>query len=140
MKTFTLLALTLILTAAAHAVPAGTNVNIRGTLILASNEGQGLDSSLRAYERQLNRLNFSSFRAIGNGGTQLTVPGKGLIRLSGDFTVEVESQPAPGDRIPVEVRWLQGKRTLIHTSGTLPLVLGGPSHGNGTLILVIDGR
>jgi hypothetical protein len=140
MKTLTLLALTLILGAVAHAVPAGSNVGIRGTLILASNEGQGLDPSLRAYERQLKRLNFASYRAIGNGSTKLTVPGKGIIRLSGDFAVEVSSQPAPGDRIPVEVRWLQGKRTLIHTSGTLPLVLGGPSHGNGTLILVIDGR
>ena len=140
MKTFTFLITMLLTAVAVEAVPPGATVGIRGTLILASNEGQGFDPSLQSYERQLRRLNFSSYRAIGKGATQVKVSGENLIRLGGDFAVEVRVQPGPGNRIPVQIRWLDGKKTLIHTSGTLPLVLGGPRHGGGTLILVLDGR
>jgi len=39
--------------------------NVRGTLILATNDGSGVENSLKKYERQLKRLNFDSFRSIG---------------------------------------------------------------------------
>ncbi len=140
MKKLAFLTLALFLTVGLYAVPPGSNVGIRGTLILASNNGNGMDSSLRAYERQLKRLNFASYKSIGRGATKVTVPGSGVIRLAGGFQVEIKAQPASGKRIPVEIRWKKGSKTLIHTSGALPLVLGGPSHQDGTLILVLDGR
>jgi len=140
MKKLWFLSLTLIMAVGLYAVPPGSNVGVRGTLILASNQGSGMDSSLQSYERQLRRLNFASYHTIGKGGTQVSVPGNGVISLGGDFEVEVIVQPGPGNRIPVEIRWKQGRKTLIHTSGALPLVLGGPSHNEGTLILILDGR
>ena len=140
MKKIWFLTLTLFLTAGLFAVPPGSNVGIRGTLILASNDGQGIDSGLRAYERQLKRMGFSSYKSIGGGATKISVPGTGAIKLSGDFAVEIKAQPGPGNRIPVEIWWKQGSKTLIHTSAPLPLVLAGPSHRGGTLILVLDGR
>ena len=85
-----------------------------------------MDSSLRAYERQLKRLNFASYKSIGRGATKVTVPGTGVIRLGGDFQVEIKAQPASGNRIPVEIRWKKRIQDFDpHTSGALPLVLGG---------------
>jgi len=140
MKKLWFLSLALFMTVGLCAVPPGTPVGIRGTLILASNEGQSMDSSLQPYASQLKRLNFASYRVIGKGVTKITVPGNGGINLGGSFAVAVQAQASPNNRIPVDIRWTEGNRTLIHTSGSLPLVLGGPGHQNGTLILILDGQ
>ena len=140
MKKIWFLALSLFMTVGLFAAPPGSNVSIRGTLILASNNGQGIDPALRPYERQLKRMNFSSYKTIGRGATQIRVPGTGVIKLGQDFEVQINATPAAGNRVPVEIRWTQGRKTLIHTSAPLPLVTGGPSYNGGTLILVLDGR
>lgn len=140
MKKLWFLALAVFMTVGLYAIPPRDHVRIDGTLILADNRGHGMDHSLRAYERQLKRLNFASYKAIGKGGTQVKIPGNGVIQLGGGFSVELKVKPAPGNRIPVEIRWKKGKKTLIHTSGTLPLVLGGPGFQSGTLFLILDRR
>jgi hypothetical protein len=111
---------------------------IRGTLIIASNQASGIDPALSRYEAQLRRLNFSAFKAIGGGAAKFSPGGDASINLGGGFTVQVRTAPGADNRGPVEVRWIENKRTLIHTSGPLPLVLGGPRHPNGNLILILD--
>lgn len=123
-----------------NAVPEGGQVSIKGTLILASNEGSGIDSAIKRYQPQLRRLGFSSYRVIGGGETRIRVPGDGSINLGKGFATQIKASAAPGRRIPVNIKWMEGRKTLIHTSGSLPLVLGGPSYRNGHLILILDGK
>jgi hypothetical protein len=113
---------------------------IRGTLIHATNQHQGVDAPLRKYEGQLRRLNFTGFRAIGGGTTRLSIPGESEINLGKGFVVHIKAAPSSGPRPSVEVRWTEGRKTLIHTSGSLPLVLGGPRFQDGNLILVLDSQ
>jgi hypothetical protein len=120
--------------------PEGSEISIKGILVLASNQGEGLDPSLKAYGSQLRRLNFSSYRAIGGGGTRIRITGEGVINLGKGYTVEIKASSAPGRNIPVNIRWMAGKKMLMHTSGKLPFVMGGPPFQGGNLILVLDGR
>jgi len=140
MKRWIWFLIAIVSTLTVEAAPPGSQVEIGGTLILASNSGQGIDRSLREYERQLSRLGFSSYRAINRGGARIRVPGAGKIDFGRDIEVEIKVAPAPGNKIPVEIRWKEGRKTLIHTRGTLPLVLGGPRFQDGSLILLLDGK
>ncbi len=140
MKYLTIIVVSLALAMGLQAVPQGGSVQVKGTLILASNSGQGLDSSLKPYEGQLRRLGFSSYKAIGRGGTGIRVPGTGTINFGRGMQANIKINAAPGRKIPVEVRWTEGRKTLVHTSGALPLLAGGPRNPNGTLILILDGR
>ena len=123
-----------------HSAPEGSEVSVRGILILASNQGEGFDPALRPYQSQLKRLNFRSYKVISNGGTRIRVSGEGKINLGKGYVIEIKVAAAPGKRIPVNIRWMERKRVLMHTSGTLPFVMGGPRYQDGNLILVLDGR
>ena len=123
-----------------YSAPEGSEISVKGILILASNNGDGLDPALRPYQSQLRRLNFKSYRVIGNGGTRIRVSGEGKINLGQGFTIEIRAKAAPGRRIPVDIRWMEKRKVLMHTSGTLPFVMGGPRFKDGNLILVLDGR
>ena len=140
MKKLAFLLLSTAMAVVLTAAPPNSNLTIQGTLILASNQGSNFDPALAPYSKQLKRLNFSSYQAIGRGQTRISLPGGGSMQLGKGFSVEIQAAPGAGNRVPLEIRWKEGNKTLIHTRGNLPLVLGGPGHGNGTLILVLDGR
>ncbi len=113
--------------------------NVRGTLILATNDGSGVESSLKKYERQLRRLNFDSFRSIGRGSSG--VPG--TMNLGNGYRVQLNSSGSNGDSIPLDIKWMRRDDVLIHTRSTLrrnsPVILGGPRYQGGNLILVLEG-
>lgn len=117
-----------------------SQVSVRGTLILASNQGSSVDPALKKYSKQLKRLNFKSYKVIGSGGTRVSSGGNAVISLGKGYTVKISIRPQSGNRPAANIEWLEGRKTLIRTGGNLPLVLGGPRHGNGNLILILDGR
>ncbi len=130
----------------AWTAPEGTMVGVQGVLVLASDQQEGMDPSLKPFEPQLRGVfRFSSYRAIGRGNTRLKVTGDARIDLGQGFGVQLRSQASPGVAVPVEIRWMRGDQVLIHTRQTFRpenpvVVLGGPSHQNGVLLLVLTTR
>lgn len=130
-------------------VSAADSVNIRVTLILGNNEGGGIDSQLQRYERHLKRVvsRFDTFRQQGSGSTSISTPGSGTINIGGGHQVTISVTDA-GDtgsgKLRIATRWSQGGHILIDTtivsSRKQPTVLGGPSSGNGKLILLLEAR
>ena len=140
MKKLCLIACALLLTSFAQALPEGTTVQIRATLILASDNGSGMDQELRRYGRQLERLGFSSYQVIGGGRTAIRLSGEGAIELGRDNVILIRARSAPGSVLPVQVQWKEGRKTLARVGGKLPLLMGGPNHRGGKLVLVLDAR
>lgn len=128
------------------AAPEGTVMGIKGVLVLASDQQAGMDPSLKPFESQLSRVfRFSGYRAIGRGSSQLKISGAAKIDLGQGFSVQLRSQASPGAAVPMEIRWMRGEQVLIHTRQTFRpenpvVVLGGPSHQNGVLLLVLTTR
>ncbi|HRE81022.1 MAG TPA: hypothetical protein PLN52_08235 [Opitutaceae bacterium] len=108
-------------------------------LVTASKSPGPSDSRLKPYEATLRRiLRFESFRLVGQGSTELNVPGKGRISLGGGHHLQLDA--TEGNR--VDAVWLQGDRTLMRTGlslrGGVPAVLGGPGTGkDGEVYAVI---
>lgn len=132
--------------ALAHTAPEGTMMGVQGVLVLASDQQAGLDPSLKPFEAQLSGVfRFSGYRAIGRGNARLKVSGVATIDLGQGFGVQLRSQASPGAAVPMEIRWMKGDQVLIHTRQTFRpenpvVVLGGPSHQNGVLLLVLTSR
>lgn len=134
----------LLLAFAAMLVPstfAADSARIQATLILGSNEGGGVDSHLRKYERNLKRvLPFDTFKQQGSGSAQIAVPGNGSVSIGGGHQVSLSVADA-GGKLRITAKWTKGNRTYINTTVVTapnqPTVLGGPSEGQGKLILLL---
>ncbi len=128
------------------AAPEGTMMGVKGVLVLASDQQAGMDPSLKPFESQLRGVfRFSGYRAIGRGNARMKVSGAARMDLGQGFSVQLRSQASPGPAVPMEIRWMRGDQVLIHTRQTFRpenpvVVLGGPSHQNGVLLLVLTTR
>ena len=145
MKRLTLLLFALIALFASVSVTASAraaDASVTAILIQGSNEGGGVDSQLRRYERHLSHmLPFDTFKQRGQGSSRVSLPGNGSIDIGGGQLVAVKVEDGGGDKLRITARWTDGNRTLINTtivsSRGKPTVLGGPSSGNGKLILLL---
>jgi hypothetical protein len=126
-------------------VHANASASIRATLVLASDEGSSIDSSLRPYQRQLRRFG-SSFKKLGDGSTYAAAGDKKTIRLSGNnqvaiSVISIEKKTVRGrekNDISLEAVWKEGRKTVYRIRGSLPLALAAPPDSNGTRVLIID--
>jgi hypothetical protein len=121
---------------------AADSINIRAALILGSNEGGGVDPSLRQYERNLKKvLPFDTFKNRGSSRARINVPGSNTIALGGEHHVSVQVDPAADGKYRISAQWKRSGRTLVNTtvvaSKNRPTVLVGPSSGKGRVILLL---
>ncbi|MDQ8179286.1 hypothetical protein [Pelagicoccus sp. SDUM812005] len=126
----------------ANVAHAADSINIRATLILGSNEGGGVDSSLHQYETNLKKvLPFDTFKNQGSSRARVSVPGSNIIGLSGEHDVSVKVDPAGDGKYRISAQWKRSGHTLVNTtvvaSKDRPTVLVGPSSGNGRIILLL---
>ncbi len=132
---------------AAMAVPAAhaqgnDRVALRAILVSASKEPGATDRSLSRYEDTLRRiLRFESFQQLGSDRATLDTPGSGTLSLGQGHRLEINTEPAKGDRIRVQVEWDGNGRRLMRTGLVLrpgvPAVLGGPSRNDHEVYAVI---
>ncbi len=119
-------------------------MRVRALLVIASKQPGPADGRLASFEPTLRRiLRFESFRLIGEGSTNLAVPGQSKIGLSNGHALELTSDGKPGH---LGVKWQSGGRSLMNTGLSLrpgiPAVLGGPASGKDgevwAIILLAD--
>ena len=136
----------LLLASLALAAPAqAEGIDVSATLILGTNDGQGVDGALSRYEQNLKRVfPFDTFKLQGQASGSIESPGTSRLSLGDGHTLELSSSEANGDKIRLAARWTQGDRTLINTTVVAskgnPTILGGPSQGSGKLILLLVAR
>ncbi len=132
------------LSAASSASAADASVS--AVLILGSNDGQGVDASLKDYAPQLQRVlsSFDTFKQKGQGSAKIALPGSGSISVGGGQKVDLKVEDAGSGRLRIAANWTENGRPLINTiivtGRNQPTVLGGPSSGGGTLILLLVAR
>lgn len=101
-----------LLASVAHA----ETVSVRATLILASNDGKGVDSSLRQHERALRVFPFDSFKRIGNGQVQLSPKESKTVSFGNGQTVTISYHAMEGNQYRITTNLKQGSKTLVKTT------------------------
>jgi len=97
---------------AAHA----ESVSVSATLILASNDGQGVDASLKQHERALKVFPFNTFKKIGDGRVQLSLNESKSISFGKGQTVTISYLAKEGNQYRITTNLKQGAKTLVKTT------------------------
>ena len=115
--------------------------NIEALLILASNNPAPLDARLDKVEYRLRRIfGFETYRYHGSGSTILSLPGQTILALGNGNNLTINARSKKG-RIEAQIVWeKEGERVLNTTvamSKNTPVILGGSTQPDGTLIIVL---
>jgi len=134
--------LLLLLLAAAPSEAADT-VSVDVGAVYASNEGTSIDPALATIRGKLHAMfNYTSYRMLARKRRSLSVGETGEFDLPDRRTMWATPLPAPGNKVRLSIRIDEGSRKLLTTTlglrrGGMVLV-GGPSHQAGVLILIIS--
>lgn len=115
---------------AAHAMAAP---QVR--FVLATNDGNGIDSSLQDVAGSLSVLKFSKFSVVDS---KSVTPGK-RVNLSHGYALTCDGESG-SYQVTVEKGGERVMNTNISISSQRPLILGGFPHKTGRLILVLKER
>ena len=127
------------------AVPseAADTVSVDVGSVYASNEGTSIDPALGAIREKLHSMfNYTSYRMLDRKRRSLPVGEAGEFELPGRRTMWATPLPSRGDKVRLSIQISDGPRKLLNTTlglrrGGMVLV-GGPSHQAGVLILIIS--
>ena len=127
------------------AVPceAANTVTLDVGAAYASNEGTSIDPALGAIRGKLRSMfNYTSYRMLDRKRRTLSVGETGEFELPGNRTMQATLLPSRGDKVRLLIRISEGPRKLLTTTlglrrGGMVLV-GGPTHLSGVLILIIS--
>jgi hypothetical protein len=144
LNTFVLLPLLALLALApAHQLAAAEReASIEVLVVRASNGEGGVDSALRGYASNLQRLfRFGSYQQEGRKEVRVKVPGEQRVGLGRDQSLQLRVSPDEGSSLRADVKWQRGDKTLLHTRIQLnpgsPAILGGPRSRDGTHLLIL---
>jgi hypothetical protein len=118
-------------------------VKLTVQVIQASNQGATVDPALAKIKSQLSSLKFSSYRLLETHPLSTKVGAKHLVPLPGGRTMDLYPYGISGGSLEVLVTILEGTKRILdttvrlHNNGTI--VVGGPSHGDGVLIVALSG-
>lgn len=127
---------------ATPAVSSAEPVTIQATLILASNDPAPLDSRLGKVEYKLRRIfGFEYYKHYGEGAAVLNLPGQSAVDLGHGFRLSISASGSKDDKIRMSVQWFREDEMVLNTTVGMkrgvPVILGGISHGGGTLIVTL---
>ncbi|RJP23154.1 MAG: hypothetical protein C4529_04520 [Deltaproteobacteria bacterium] len=136
-------AVLLLLVAASTAFPAPGTVSVDIGSVYASNEGSSIDPALGNIRGKLRSMfNYSSYRMLDRKRRSLAVGETGDFELPGRRSMRVTPLPAQGNKVRLSVQIREGGRNLLTTTLGLTrggmVLVGGPSHQAGVLILLIS--
>ena len=137
-----LVILLLLLLAPAPSEAAHT-VSVDVGAVYASNEGTSIDPALGTIRGKLRSMfNYTSYRMLNRKRRSLSVGEAGEFELPDRRTLRATPLPAQGGKVRLLIQISDGPRRLLTTTlgfrrGGMVLV-GGPSHQAGVLILIIS--
>lgn len=139
---FILLLLPVLMFAAVSSEAADT-VSVDVGSVYASNEGTSIDPALGTIRVKLHSMfNYTSYRMLDRKRRSLSVGEAGEFELPDRRAMRATLLPSRGDKVRLLVQISDGPRKLLTTTlglrrGGMVLV-GGPSHKAGVLILIIS--
>ena len=135
--------LLLLLLLAAIPAEAADTVAVDVGAVYASNEGNTIDPALGTIQGKLRSMfNYTSYRMLDRKRRTLSVGESGEFELPDRRSMQATPLSARGDKVRLSIRISEGTRNLLTTTiglrrGGMVLV-GGPSHQAGVLILIIS--
>jgi len=135
------LVLLLLLCGSGSAAAQAVSVEIGS--VYASNEGSSMDPVLGNIRAKLQSMfNYTSYRLLDRKRRSLAVGETGEFELPGRRTMRVTPVPAQGNKVRLSVQITEGAKNLLTTTLGLSrggmVLVGGPSHQAGVLILIIS--
>ncbi|GAB4362857.1 MAG: hypothetical protein Kow00128_03040 [Deltaproteobacteria bacterium] len=123
--------------------PGGGAVTVDLGVVLASQEGTTMDPALSSIQSKLRSMfTYSSYRMLDRQRRDLSVGQTGEFPLPGNRSMRVTPSPPRGKKIRLAVEIREGGRNLLSTTLGLSrggmVLVGGPSHQNGVLILILS--
>ena len=124
-------------------VSAAETVSVEIGSVYASNEGTSVDPVLGNIRGKLQSMfSYTSYRLLDRKRRSLAVGESGEFELPGRRTMRVTPQPAHGNKVRLSVQLTEGPKSLLTTTLGLSrggmVLVGGPSHQAGVLILIIS--
>jgi hypothetical protein len=122
---------------------AAETVSVEIGSVYASNEGSSMDPVLGNIRGKLQSMfNYTSYKLLDRKRRSLAVGETGEFEIPGRRTMRVTPVPAQGSKVRLSVQITEGAKNLLTTTlglnrGGMVLV-GGPSHQAGVLILIIS--
>jgi len=129
--------------AGAGSAAAADAVSVEIGSVYASNEGSSMDPVLGNIRGKLQSMfNYTSYKLLDRKRRSLAVGETGEFEIPGRRTMRVTPVPAQGDKVRLSVQMTEGAKNLLTTTLGLSrggmVLVGGPSHQAGVLILIIS--
>ena len=125
---------------AADSAPQAVQVRVRS--ILADSKSNEFDPKLKDLEQQLKPLKHRSFRSLKDQTQNISWQGSGAFEIPGGRSLTIATQEFQDNRIGLKIRLTQGDKPLIDTTVKIAnkgnIILGGPAHEGGSLVLSIS--
>lgn len=122
-------------------VALGEEVGIGVRVILASHQEKGPDARLQDIQKNLDTLNYASYQLLQERSFLLAQGQSGQLPLAGNKELHVKLLQEQGGAAEIAVEILQGGKGIFKTTAKLKkggtLLIGGPKHEEGVLILAI---
>jgi hypothetical protein len=118
-------------------------VTLTVQVIHASNQGTAVDPALAKIKSQLSSLKFNSYRLLETHPLVTKLGVKHTVALPGGRTLELYPYGLSGGSLELLVTIVDGAKRILDTTVRLPnhgtIVVGGPAHGDGVLIVALSG-
>jgi hypothetical protein len=138
-----LVALTSLVGSVVAALAADAPVTLTVQVIQASNQGSTVDPALAKIRSQLSSLKYSSYRLLETHPVATTLGAKQTLSLPGGRTLDLYPYGISGGSLELLVTIIDGTKRILDTTVRLPrngtIVVGGPAHGDGVLIVALSG-
>lgn len=125
------------------AASAEAPVRIDVGVVHASNEGSRMDPALESIQGKLRKMfPYTSYRMLDRLKRTLAAGETGEFALPGNRSLRMTHAPHSGGKVRLAVEVNEGPRNLLATTLGLSrggmVLVGGPSHDRGVLILIIS--
>ncbi len=119
----------------------GARAQIGVRVILASQQGKVVDPHLQDIQKSLDTLNYSSYKLLHEEVFFLAKGETGQLILTGKRELNFKLLQEKAGEVEIAIEILQGSKVIFKTTARLKqggnLLIGGPRHEDGVLILAI---
>jgi hypothetical protein len=124
---------------------AGERVAVQVATVLATNSGEHFDSQLAAMRQQLEKLpHYRSYQLVKRESRDVACGDAVDVEIPGGRFLRVVPKSIGGDRVSLNVLLRQDARSVVRTDVTVGpagnVLVGGPRHGDGVLIIWIGAQ
>lgn len=138
---FRLLGLAAMVSLMGSMTAGAADVRISATQIIASNDNKPSDPALKNIVPKLRNFPYKSYQRYGSGSAKASVPGKARIDLGNGINLKLKIEDAGEGKLRIKSTWTRGKKGLLSTTIVRKrgeeIILGGPKHKDGVLIIII---